>query len=498
MSEVPQRTPYDEVPYPGYTHPQTHPDRLATIATVFGMQPKAIERCRVLELGCGDGSNLIPMAFGLRESEFIGIDLASTAVAKGRCAIEELELKNIKLRTENILSFPSDLGKFDYVIAHGLYSWVPAEVREALLRICREHLQPHGVAFVSYNAFPGGHLRNMVREMMFFHLQNIPDSNQRLAQAMALVQFLSRARETNDVYARFLQDEFEQMVERSAGHLYHDELSSIYEPVYFHQFAEHAQRHGLQYLAEADFMEMQDHLFTPETRAALQGLAGNRIAWEQYLDFLKCRRFRQTLLCHRDIRVESNPQSNILRQFHLSSVARPEGPNANLSDRSAVKLVGKKIASIETDLPLAKTALAILGEIWPGTLRFDELVSRTGLPAGNEDQTALCEILFHTYRTGLLELHIHKPAYTTIPSERPVASVLARWQLRNRDTATNAWHHTVEVGDALGKFLISLLDGTRDRAALLQELRKVSQSDALEPQLERNLNAIARLGLLVA
>lgn len=497
MSEAAGRTAYDEVPYPGYTHPQTHPDRLATIATVFGMRPKAIEGCRVLELGCGDGSNLIPMAFGLRESEFVGLDLAPTAIAKGRQAIEELGLKNIQLRAEDILAFPKEFGRFDYIIAHGLYSWVPREVRDAALRICSEQLEPAGVAFVSYNAFPGGHLRHMLRDMMFFHVQSISDSKGRLSQAMALVRFMSRARENNDVYARFLQEEFEQLIERSAGHLYHDELSSVYEPVYFHEFVGHAQSHGLQYLGEADFMEMQDHLFTDETRATLNGLATNRIAWEQYLDFLKCRRFRQTLLCHGGVGLELEPQPLIVKRFYLSSVAKPETPEVNLTDDSVVKFVGKRIASIETNFPLAKAALALLGEMWPDALPFNELIRRTGMDTTSEREAALCDVLFQTYRTGLLELHVHKPAYASAPSERPVASALARRQVRHGATVTNAWHQSVEIGDKIGKHLILLLDGSRERDALLKELRQLYAGADLEAQLERNLKTIGRLGLLV-
>ena len=487
-----QTTPYDEVPYPGYTHPQTHPDRLATIGTVFGMRPAAIDHCRVLELGCGDGSNLVPMAFSLTGSEFVGMDLAATAVAKGQRAVAELGLKNIALRREDILAFPKGLGKFDYIIAHGIYSWAPGNVRDALLRICREHLQPHGVAFVSYNAYPGGHLRNMVRDMMFFHLRGVEGSQERLSQAMALVQFMSRAKENHDVYARFLQEEFDQMVERSAGHLYHDELSEIYEPVYFHQFAGHGHQYGLQYVGEADFMEMQDHLFTEATRKVLNGLSENRIAWEQYLDFLKCRRFRQTLLCHAEVSLQVKPGAEVIRSFHLASMAKAASPNANLSDRSVVKFSGKKTASVETNLPSAKAALARLGSIWPQALRLEEL--------GEANDPALCEVLFQTYRTGLLELHTHHPTYSTTPSERPVASPLARWQLQNGLNATSAWHQSVEVGDAIGKFLIGLLDGSRDRAMLVDELRRFggTLTGNVEEQLERNLRMIARFGLLVA
>ena len=86
-------TPYDELPYPGSAFAQTHPDRLATLATLFGMTPAPVERCRVLELGCGDGGNLIPMAFALPESRFTGVDLATTAIARGQQLIDQVRAR---------------------------------------------------------------------------------------------------------------------------------------------------------------------------------------------------------------------------------------------------------------------------------------------------------------------------------------------------------------------------------------------------------------------
>jgi cyclopropane fatty-acyl-phospholipid synthase-like methyltransferase len=130
---------YDEVSYPGFPFSRTHPDRLATIATLFGMKPAPVENCRVLELGCGDGGNLLPMAFGLRGSEFAGIDLAGLPIARGRAMAEALGLKNVSLRQEDILQFSACRGQYDYIIAHGIYSWVPTVVQDKLLQICHNN-----------------------------------------------------------------------------------------------------------------------------------------------------------------------------------------------------------------------------------------------------------------------------------------------------------------------------------------------------------------------
>jgi len=110
---------YDEVLYPGLAHFETHPDRLATTAALFGMQTAPLEKCRVLELGCGDGTNLISMAYGLPESEFVGID-AARAIAAGNQMIEDLALKNVRLQQLDLMDFKTDTATFDFIIAHGV------------------------------------------------------------------------------------------------------------------------------------------------------------------------------------------------------------------------------------------------------------------------------------------------------------------------------------------------------------------------------------------
>jgi len=162
---------YNQVRYLGRPLKQTHPDRLATVAGLFGMPAAAPSECRVLELGCGDGGNLIPMALGLPRSGFTGIDLAGDAIREGCAVVSALGLRNITLRQLDLMEAGPELGEFDYIIAHGLYSWVPPEVRERLLHVCRAHLAPSGVAYVSYNTYPGFHRREMFREMMLYHVR---------------------------------------------------------------------------------------------------------------------------------------------------------------------------------------------------------------------------------------------------------------------------------------------------------------------------------------
>src|ERR1700722_11367903 len=150
-------TPDDETAYPTTAFRQTHPDRLATHAALFGLPFAPVAACRVLDIGCGDGANITPMAVAYPGSRFVGFDLSERAIERGREIIDALKLPNVRLETQDLATADFGAGRFDYVIAHGLYSWVPDSARGGLMASIRHHLGPHGIAFVSHNALPGGH-----------------------------------------------------------------------------------------------------------------------------------------------------------------------------------------------------------------------------------------------------------------------------------------------------------------------------------------------------
>ncbi|PYJ79720.1 MAG: hypothetical protein DME22_25055 [Verrucomicrobia bacterium] len=514
-------TSYDLVAYPGYTHPQTHPDRLAVIGVLSGLEPAPVNRCRVLELGCGNGSNLVPMAWGLPESDFVGIDLAAHPIAYGQRMISDLGITNVRLIHGNITEARQDRGKFDYLIAHGLFSWVPAEVREQLLAICRSSLAPQGIAFVSYNALPGGHLRNMLREMMLFHVRGVAAAEERVRQAQALVRFLAEAQDTRDEYRLWLKAELEGILDHDEGHLYHDELAELNEPFYFTRFMERATAHGLQYVGEADYFEMFDHSFSESVRQTLGQLSLNRIVREQYLDFLKCRRFRQTLLCHQEVCLRTEPRAEKVSGFLVSSPARCITSATDLRPGTVSAYQTPKGARCETDFALGKAALAVLERAWPMPLPFEEVLQqamisssqeRVSDPNDGQARERLSEFLLKLYSAGVVQFRAGLPPIARGASERPVASPVARWQAQHGDIVTSMFHIAVKVEDEIGRHLLSWLDGTLDRKALLERVWFLLESKKalvvpngdetaarreIELSLENNLEKLARLGLLV-
>lgn len=490
MSHPTPLTSYDEVPYPNISHRESQPDRLATLATLFGMDPAPIERCRVLELGCASGGNLIPIALTLPESHFVGLDYAARQIESGQALVKQLGLQNVELHHLSILDIEPEFGKFDYIIAHGVYSWVPPEVQEKILAICRHNLAPNGVAFVSYNTYPGWHMLEMAREMMLYHTREMEEPHARAQAAREMISFVAEgAPPQQQGYASFLktyaalrkQQQGEEQ-DDARSFLIHDDLSEHNSPLYFHQFAQRLEAHDLQYLAEAEFAVMLPFNFPAEVAQRLGEFASSQIEMEQYMDFLYNRSFRKTLICHREVELNRNVQATpeALAPFVIASQARPASETPDIQGRTVEQFRIQEGAALTSDHPVTKAAMCHLQAIAPQGIRFDTLLAEASAqvygtagpsPAqAREDAQLLATSLLRgfSYHTSLVELHCYLPAFVTEASERPLASPYARLQGQERTIVTNLRHERVTL-DPFTRHLLPLLDGNHTREQLLAE-----------------------------
>ncbi|MBO0697047.1 MAG: methyltransferase regulatory domain-containing protein [Zavarzinella sp.] len=466
-------TSYDVVPYESNVFPQSHPNRLATIATLLGMRPAPVTKCRVLELGCASGGNLVPMGLGLPESTFLGLDLSKRQIETGQKLIEKVGLKNVELRQLDFRDADRDLGQFDYVICHGVYSWVPPDVQDKILTICSENLTPRGIAYVSYNTYPGWHMRGIIRDVMLYHAKQFADPVHRVRQARNLLDFMSKSvTQKDDPYSLLLKNEVELIRKCQDSYLFHDHLEDENNPVYFHQFAERAAAKGLQYLGEVDFRVMLAANYPPEVQNVLQALSPDAIHLEQYMDFLRNRMFRQTLLCHKAVQLTHQVRAEMVTGLAAASPARPSNEKPDVRSTEPEKFEVASGATVTTSQPIFKAALVHLNRAWPQALPFDALRaaarSAVGGPADPADSRVLAECLLNCYASAggsLLELHAHAPQFAREPGERPVASPLARAQAAEGARVTNLRHENVLL-NAVDRQLLTYLDGTRDRSTL--------------------------------
>ncbi|HYZ71959.1 MAG TPA: class I SAM-dependent methyltransferase, partial [Chthoniobacterales bacterium] len=378
-----ENTTYDQVLYPSRTFPETHPNRLAMVAYLRGLQPARVDGCRVLELGCGAAGNLIPMAFHLPGSEFVGLDLARRPIAAGQNFAAKLGLSNISLHAMDLCEARvEEFGHFDFIVAHGLYSWVPLPVRERVLAICQEMLTPQGVAYVSYNAYPGSHFRDLARGMMRYHASAFERVEDKLGQARGLLKFLSESRIKPDYYIEAICGEYQRVAKYADEAFFHDDLNDFNQPFYLHEVVADAKRHGLQFVGEAASNHLNIEKLTPQTTQKLVELeAGDPVVYEQFKDFLVATGFRRTLLCRAEIDLAPRLLVERVQQLYVTCDAvRVEGQGGEGSSGPLFRRpMGDELATAD---PLFAAALDFLSTQYPCSVPFELLLQAASAAAG--------------------------------------------------------------------------------------------------------------------
>jgi SAM-dependent methyltransferase len=501
MSDGPSQ--YDEIPYPNLAVRDGHPDRLAVMAALHGMHPAPLTRCRVLELGCGEGGNIIPVACAYPDSTFIGYDLSARAIAAGVALSASLGLHNIELAARDIMEVTPALGQFDYIIAHGVYSWVPEAVRAKLLAIFKHNLAPQGVVYVSYNASPGSHLRNMAREMMLHHVRHIPDPREQAKQARGLLGFLAAAASKDSAHAVALQAQQKRVQSMKDEVLLHDDLLPHARSFWLHEVVSAAAAHGMQYLADATFA--RDHLANydePVQRALAEIPETEEGERAQYLDYVAGHGFRRTLLCHDAVALTRPVTPEAIAGFWLAAELQ-----VGEDETGALTLTADNGDTMSVAHPLSRAALQELTEAWPEAIRFPELIARAearlGAAPDAEARDLATGALFRAYAFGVIDLFLHPPRVAKAISARPKASRMARKQAENARVVTDLHHGNVALSEDLHHRLLLLADGTRTVDDMASELAATWQSaeGAAAPDrtiVEAGLRRLAELRLLEA
>lgn len=495
-------TPYDQLRYPGKFYPQASPSRMAVVAALYGLTPPAFRSCRVLELGCGEGGQLVPIAHAFSGSECLGVDLSSAAVARARTYAERAGVLNCAFRAQDLTQFPADTGTFDYIIAHGVYSWVPELVRDALLSICSRHLAPEGLAYISYNAYPGGHVRQILRDLTVFQTRNIDDPSAKVREARKIAEFIVAAMPP-DTLERHLFARLLSLYRDSDALVRFDLLSEENDPVYFLDFIESAHACGLQFVAESSAYAPDTSALPDVVRGWLEGMP-ERLVREQYLDFVACRGFRQSILCLSGRPVPGEPSPHNLATVHLRSSLKPLTSLERLDDGLPVMFrnaFGVERSCTESTL---KAAFAELGEAFPHAMRYDALRERICQRLGDAErldpasESKLVRMLLSD-GIGVVEMHSEPPRFATEIAPKPRASLVARLQAEQDVPITLISASAVMAPDRSLRDLLTLLDGSRDRAQLLAawQERVGSERTVKADVLERTLRLFADQGMLI-
>lgn len=503
---------YDVLEYPSLVHPQMHPSRLAAIARLHGVPAASPTNCRLLEVGCGDGLQLITLAMAYPEARFVGVDLSTKAIARGEAMRASLGLDNLQLVVADLLDWNPGAQPYDYVVAHGFYSWVPHAVRQRLLQLCNQHLAPDGIAYISYNALPGSHLRRMLWEILQFHAGTSDDPDASVERARECLELLLLGMPDNTRYRTTLAGEISDLKTRLDPRvLFHDDLAAINDPFTLDQFMRAAGNHGLGFVAEASYHEMSLHNAHPDARAMLEEIArDDLLTKEQYLDFFTGRRFRQTILCRAKANPKASADPGVIAGMQLVTELEP---STEPGTQGGMRFTRRSSGGLETDDKVVQAMLLDCGSRHPRAIPIPTLLRSARMSAESEatyadDMKRAGAFLLRAFEAGLVELQVDGPGIARSVPTRPLASRLARSQVAAGETRVVSLRPSlVQLDDPVTCTLLLALDGTRDRDAILAWMRDhwkwpadgmlgSGGADMLQAGLDASLERVAALGLL--
>jgi len=490
---------YERIPYKTIPWTSSQPAHVEGIAKLWGIGAAPADRCRVLELGCGDGGNIIPLAIAHPNSTFVGVDLAKVHIDSGIALADELRVVNLRFHACSFVDFEDESAPFDYIIVHGLMSWVTPNLQELLFAACKHLLAPSGVAFISYNTYPGWFMQHSIRQLLRHHNRNVVDGERALKRSRQLLNVLVQTvPERESAYREYLES-ISAVAHNPERKFYfaHEYLEDENHPFYVRDFIERASGHGLQYLADADLVDMELDNMPSEPASLLESIAEDRAHRMQILDFAVNRKFRQSLLCHDDQHVREHPDLARVEKMYVESELDSEESEPSIDSGDVTAFSDRHGRTIEVDQPVVKASLVRFCEVSRQPIAFEDLLAwarqRGGLVSepGSEDELRerkiLAGVLCRLYMAGMIGLRASAPTWALEPNERPTASPLTRLCARRGQPAITLRHRLLALDNQDVCDVLELLDGTCDRTAILAHFEGRLSADDLEKIL--NLSA---------
>ncbi len=451
---------YERLPYLSLPFAYTQPAHLAALAALHGLGAPAAESARVLELGCASGGNIVPLAARFPKARFLGLDLSERQIADGQRKIASLGLANIELRQADIAAVTLPKASFDYVICHGVYSWVPPGVQEAILRLAGEVLNPSGMAAISYNVLPGWHLRSVLRDIFLLHAGKAGSPQDRVAAVRELLPKLAAAAQPGSPYGHVIGHEAKLLAKMPSSYLLGEFLADYNAPCTFQDFSTRASSQGLNYLCEGDLGATARSLLKPDDRRVIAEMSGNdRQRTELYLDLFSGRPFRRSILVKSQGGGRMAPER--LGPLHISCNLKYDPAKTN--DALAAFTDGRG-QSITTEIPSIGAALRKLSAAFPGSAAVADLAE------DRAERTSVLRALLNLALEGRATLSTLPLRVGRADDVKPKVWSLARAEAAAGLPGVASLRHVTVALPKLARAIAARLDGSRDRIELTQWL----------------------------
>ena len=472
---------FEDIPYEGRPIESSRPERAAVEAWLQGIDVQHPGRARVLELGCAEGANLAPFAYHCPGSTYVGVDASPRHIESALARRDRLGLDNLEFHVGRIEALPDEIeGRFDYILCHGVLSWVPADVREAIFGTLRDRLTPSGVGYVSYNVGPGWAMRGLVRQVLLARTKNLGTPAERMAEARELLGFLANSPLSDHPYGEYMAQEAASLLEHRDPYIAHDYLADDNYAFTYGEIDALARAADLTFLYELS--PIMHRGLEERMRDVIDKITDGQVEREELTDVLYGRAFRASLFVRNG--APRDPDAGRERLFVQAGLVTGLGPMSkrpSLADGDAEEFEDRNGVRLSVTHPVLKAALLELARSFPLATRFDDLVDRAWgilqlrrVRPLDQDISAdarekLREDMLRLVRLEHIELRLTPPEIVAKAGGLPRATSLARDEGRHRGWASTAFHEALQLDDA-ARYLLDLLDGSRDRAQLAEQL----------------------------
>jgi SAM-dependent methyltransferase len=462
------------------SHPSTDPAVTAVAARLGGLDVANPARASVLEIGCAAGHNLLPLAARWPDSRFTGLDFSRPAILEARETARFAGLTNVEFIETDLTTFdPGDEVHYDFIIAHGVYSWVPEEVRQALLKFCATRLSAAGCVVISYNTLPGWSLRKTLVELTSA-IAASPAAEVIGNSPEEILGYLATATGNRTPYARHLTAVLHDLFGKGDEILPFDDFSPVNEPCTFQRFTHGASQHGLYYLGESQLKENFPSSLAPEAAGLLKPFAGDPLVLQQMIDVLTNRTFRSALLCRSDAVLVGKISASTLLRF---SVRTPHEVEHEADQVCIVSRGGEVLARF--DSPLAIAFFSALSKSKPHSRSIRELFEQLANP--DEKKPELSRLIIDSAGKGLVLLHDGILRFSSEIPHFPHLGLLRLMAVGKSQALVDVYHspHRLE-------------EGRRQIAALMDGSRSFAELEALAKSISPHLDFPSWMGQLAA
>lgn len=499
MNHDTSATSYNNQPYRTFANRDSHPEKLSTIARLMGLDAALPEGASVLEIGCGTGGNLIPMAERYPAAKFVGVDISSRHIEVCQGVCRELHLRNIDFQCTDILAFQGDVESFDYVICHGVYSWVPKEVQEQIMSVVARVLRPNGVAYISYNTLPGWRQRGILRDVMAFGagLSGSQEAEGQLAGGLGFMHLLAQNRQgQGDLYGAYLQEGVHRLSQSEPSYVYHEYLEASNEPLLFAEFVSHAHRYGLGYLAEAKQAMHSYEDLNDDAKRFLAGFGDELIGREQALDFFRNRMFRESLLYKGGSNLRRDLKGSVFRELIFSSEWRLVGVS-EASGGEGESVFRENALGRELRLPGGSFAqlLGVVGGLGVTGGTFDEIRAEmvAANPASHDEQLVM-RMVGMLWQGGFVDATCSVAPVETNRAAVARVGAYARYQVVAGESVTSLRHQSYILSEHERALLRAATGQCRIDELVGRVISETPGSAAALEELERGLQRLIELG----